>query len=95
MATWTAAPLLRPFVVTTAVKLPVVVGCVVNVMVNCVGDAAVTLPTAPRLKVTALLPGVGSKPNPLMTSIVEFAIWLVFVVTTGVTVATWTAAPLL
>lgn len=46
--------------VTIAVKLPAVVGDVDKVTVNDVAVAAVTVPTAPLLKVTVLSPGVVS-----------------------------------
>ena len=51
-ATCTAAPLLTLLVVTTAVRLPAVAGLVKNVTVSEVAVAAVTVPTAPSLKVT-------------------------------------------
>ena len=76
--------------------MPAVVGLVENVTVSEVAVAAVTVPTAPSLKVTVLLAAVGSKPKPLMVSVVALAARLaVLLVTTGVTVATCTAAPLL
>ena len=60
-----------------------------NVTVSEVAVAAVTVPTAPSLKTTVLLPAVGSKPKPLMVSVVALAARLaVLLVTTGVTVAT-------
>ena len=91
-----AAPLVAPSVVTTAVRLPAVVGLVENVTVSEVAVAAVTVPTAPSLKTTVLLPAVVSKPKPLMVSVVALAARLaVLLVTTGVTVATCTAVPLL
>ena len=72
------------------------VGLVENVTVSEVAVAAVTVPTAPLLKTTVLLAAVGSKPKPLMVIVVALAARLaVLLVTTGVTVATWTAAPLL
>ena len=64
VATWTAAPLLTLLVVTTAVRLPAAVGAVENVTVSAVAVAAVTVPTAPSLKATVLLPAVVSKPEP-------------------------------
>ena len=70
VATCTAAPLLTPSVVTTAVRLPAAVGLVENVTVSEVVVAAVTVPTAPSLKATVLLPAVVSKPKPLMVSVV-------------------------
>src|SRR5205823_5256423 len=96
VATWTGAPLLIASVVTTAVNMPTAVGLVVSVMVSDVGVDAVTVPTAPSLKTTVLFPGVGSKPKPLMNKHVPFRARLsVLLVTTGVTVATCTGAPLL
>src|SRR6185312_16346065 len=51
---------------------------------------------APSLKTTVLLPGVVSKPAPLIVTVVVLTDWLaVLTVTAGATVATWTAAPLL
>ena len=76
-------------VVTTAVKLPAVVGRVENVTVSEVNVAAVTVPTAPLLNTTVLLAAVGSKPKPLMVMVVRLAPQdVVLLVTTGVTVAT-------
>lgn len=96
LATWTGAELLTPPVLTTAVKLPAVAGVVLNVTVIDVAVADVTSPIAPLFKVTALLPGVVSKPKPLITSVAPFAAMLaVLLITTGMTVATLTAAPLL
>ena len=81
---------------TTAVRLPAVVGLVENVTVSEVAVAAVTVPIAPSLKATVLLPAVGSKPKPVMVIVVALAARLaVLLVTTGVTVATCTAVPLL
>ena len=57
--------------------------------------AAVTVPTAPLLKVTVLLAAVMSKPYPLMVSVVSSAARLaVLLVRPPVTVATCKAAPL-
>ena len=96
VATWTAVPLLTPLVVTTAVRLPTAVGSTVSATVSEVADAAVTVPTAPSLKTTVLLPAVELKPKPLMVSVVALTARLaVLLVTAGATVATWTAAPLL
>src|SRR5260221_414820 len=100
LATWTAAPLLIALVVTTAVRLPAVVGFVDNVTVSEVAVAAVTVPTAPSLKVTMLLPAVVSKPWPLMVTALALAASVVtLLVTAGTamavtTLATCTAAPL-
>lgn len=54
VATCTAEPLELPSVVTTAVRLPAVVGLVVKVTVNAVAVAVLTVPTAPSLKATVL-----------------------------------------
>ena len=54
VATWTAVPLVNPLVMTTAVRLPAVFGFVENVTVSDVAVAAVTVPTAPSLKLTVL-----------------------------------------
>jgi len=64
VATCTALPLLKPYDVTAAVRLPTAKGCAVNVTVNCVLVAAVTVPAAPLLNVTRLFPAVGSNPVP-------------------------------
>lgn len=94
-ATLTAAPLDRLFVVTTAVRLLLAIGFVLSVTVNEVAVAAVTVPTAPLLRTTVFFDGVGSNPNPVIVRVAAFASKLPLVaVTTGVTVATWTAAPL-
>lgn len=94
-ATLTAAPLLRVFVVTTAVRLPTVDGFVENVTVSNVRVAVVTVPTTPLLKTTVLLAAVRSNPNPAIVIVDEFdARDVLAVVTTGITVATCTAAPL-
>lgn len=67
-----------------------------NDTVNEVAVAAVTLPIAPLLNTTVLLPAVGLKPKPLMVIVVALAArFAVLVVTTGTTVATWTPVPLL
>lgn len=95
VATWTVVPLLTPLRVTIAVKGPAD-GAVENVTVSAVAVAAVTLPTAPLLNATALFPGVVSKPNPLITNVVAVnAKLVVLLVTTGNTLAIWTAVPLL
>jgi len=65
-ATSTDVPLVPPFEVTTAVRLPVVLGCVVRFTVNWVDVAEVTVPIASLLKSTVLLLGVVEKPIPLM-----------------------------
>ena len=96
VATCTAAPLLTLLVVTLAVRLPALAGFVEKVTVSEVVVAAVTLPTALSLKVTALFAGVAEKPKPLIVIVGAFAArFAMFEVTTGITVATCTAAPLL
>lgn len=95
VATFTGAPLLALLVVTTAVKISAAAGFVPKVTVSDVAVAAVTVPTAPSLKTTVLLPGVVSKPEPLIVSVVALANKSVtLVVITGITVATCTALPL-
>ena len=95
VATCTAEPLLWPFEVTTAVKLPAVTGFLEKLTVNAVAVAPVTFPIAPLLNTTELLAAVVSKPKPSMTMLVALAkISLVLLVTTGTTVATCTAGPL-
>ena len=69
-ATWTAAPLEMLLVVTTAVRIPVVVGAVLKVTVNWVVVAEETLPIAPLLKVMILLDAEGEKPVPLIVNVV-------------------------
>ena len=82
--------------VTTAVRLPAAAGLKEKVTVRVVLVAAVTVPTAPLSNATRLLAGVVSKPKPLMTNVAALtATFAVLVVTTGITVATSTAAPLL
>lgn len=56
-------------VVTDAVRLPATVGLVPKVTVKRVVDALVTVPVAPLLNVTVLLPAVELKPNPEMTTV--------------------------
>ena len=89
-------PLLIAFVVTIAVRLPVVVGGVVKLTVNEVVVAEVTLPTAPLLKVTVLLAAMVSNPVPAMVRVVALIARLfVFEVTVGATVAAASKAPML
>jgi hypothetical protein len=97
LATATAEPLLRVFVVTTAVSSPAVAGLVEKVTVNEVAVAAVTVPTALLSNVTVLLLAVLSNPKPLMVTVLALAANRLeeLSVTTGMTVATSTAAPLL
>lgn len=96
VATWTAVPLVNVFTVTMAVRLPAAVGPVVKVTDNEVAVAAVTLPTAPLLNSIVLLPAVGSKPWPVIVSVVALAAssLLALAVTTGSRVAICTAEPL-
>lgn len=62
-AIWTAVPLDMELVVTCAVRLPAAGFLLsVKVTVNCVAVAAVTVPSAPRLKTTVLFASVVSKP---------------------------------
>jgi hypothetical protein len=96
VATCTAALLLTLLLVTIAVKLPAVVGEVESETVNVVDVAAVTVPTAPLLNTTVLSPGVVSKAKPWMVIDVALAAkFSVTAVTTGKTLATCTAVPLL
>ncbi len=89
VATCSAAPLSWPLVVTTAVKLPAVVGLVENVTVRAVAVAVVTVPTAPLSKVTLLFAAVVLNPNPLIVIVAASAARFdVLVVTTGLTEAT-------
>lgn len=75
-------------VVTTAVKLPTAVGVVVRFTVNDVAVAAVTVPAAPLLKLTVLLPAVVLKPKPEIVTVVPLIAKSVVVLeTTGATVA--------
>ena len=83
------------FVVTIAVKGPADVGLVPNVTVNNVAVAVVTVPVAPLLKTTTLLPAVVSKPAPAIVMVAALAARsAVATVTTGLTVAICTAEPL-
>ena len=96
LATSTSLPLLIAFVVTIAVRLPVVVGGGVKLTVNEVVVAEVTLPTAPLLKVTVLLAAMVSNPVPAMVRVVALIARLfVFEVTVGATVAAASKAPML
>lgn len=56
-------------VVTDAVKSPATVGLVPKVTVRLVADAVVTVPVAPLLNVTVLLPAVVLNPKPEMTTV--------------------------
>lgn len=96
VATCTAEPLLTLLVVTEAVKEPALAGLVPKVTVREVLEAAETVPVALLLKVTTLFTAVESKPKPLMVTVVALAARLVVEeVTTGATVATCLAVPLL
>ena len=78
-----------------AVKLPALVGFVVKFTVSDVAVDEVIAPTAPLFKTTELLAATGSKPKPVIVSVVALANRVaVVLVTNGVTVATWTAEPL-
>lgn len=85
-----------PPTVTIAVNVPPAAGFVEKVTVRLVAVADVTVPTAPLLNVTVFWAAVVEKPNPLMVTVVASAATaVVALVTTGTTVATCTAAPLL
>lgn len=82
-------PLVRVFVVTTALTEPAAVGRVVRFTVSDLVVAAVTAPMAPFVSTTVLLAATGSKPNPLIVNVVAFAARLTaLVVITGVIEAT-------
>ena len=66
--------MLIPPVVTTTVNEPAVAGFVENVIVIEVALAAVTSPTVPLFRVTVFFATVGSKPNPLITSVDPLAV---------------------
>jgi hypothetical protein len=96
VATCTEAPLLKEFVVTLARKFPTAVGGVENVTVSDVAVAAVTVPAAPLLNVTLLFPAVVLNPKPRICTVVALKAKLFTrAVTTGITVATCIADPLL
>jgi hypothetical protein len=96
VATCTAAALLTPFEVTITVSRPADEAGVVSVTVSEVAVADVTVPSAPLLNVTLLLLAVVSKPAPLITKVVALSSKLLeLLVTTGTTVPTCTAEPLL
>lgn len=89
VAICTAEPFAIESVVTMDVREPAIVGSVVNVTINEVGVADVTLPAAPLLNVTTLSVAVVSKPKPAIVTVVAFAARLaVLLVTTGSTLAT-------
>ena len=73
---------------TTAVKFPAL-GLVEKVTVKVVAVEAVTVPTAPLLKTTVLLPAVVLNPNPRIVIVVAVEVMAaVLVVTVGITEAT-------
>ena len=73
---------------TTAVKFPAL-GLVEKVTVKVVAVAAVTVPTAPLLKTTVLLPTVVLNPNPRIVIVVAVEVMAaVLIVTVGITEAT-------
>ena len=87
-ATCTAVAFALPFVVTTAVIFPTVVGRVPIVIVSVVAVAAVTAPVAPLLSTTVLLLAVVSNPSPVIVSVLSDAERLAELdVTMGVTEA--------
>ena len=89
VAIWTDAPLDIEFDVTIAVRLPRATGFVENVTVSAVAEAEVTVPTAPLLNTTVLLPATVANPKPLIVTVVALIARLeVLLVTTGITVAT-------
>jgi hypothetical protein len=94
-ATLTGAPLLALLDVTTMFKSPAAAGFVEKVTVKDVAVAAVTAPTAPLSNVTEVFAVFVSNPKPLIVIVSAFAKRsLLLLVTTGTTVATWTAEPL-
>ncbi len=95
-AIWTAEPLLMDPVVTMAVSDPPAAGLVEKVTVKLVAVADVTKPMAPLFSCTVFSAAVVEKPKPLIVTVDASAARLaVATVTTGVTVATCTGAPLL
>jgi len=89
VATCTAAPLLTPSDVTTAVRFAALVGLVDKATVSEVAVAAVTAPIAPSLKTTVLFAAVVSKPKPLMVNVVASAAkFAALLVIAGLSVAT-------
>ena len=93
VATCTELALFKLLVVTTADRLPATTGGVVKVTVSVVEVDAVTSPAVSPSKSTMLLPGVALKPKPLMVIVDTLAaMGATLVVTTGMTLATWTDA---
>lgn len=74
VATWTGLLLSPPLVVTTAVRVPLLLGGVIKETINWVEVAAVTIPTAPRLKITVFLAAIGIKLVPLMVNVVAVVV---------------------
>ena len=66
---WEPLLLATPSVVTTAVRLPTAVGCVVKPIVSVDAVAEVTVPAAPSLKVTLSLAVFVSKPKPAIVTV--------------------------
>ena len=64
--------------VTTAVRNPIAVGCVLKVTVNdvLVKFTEVTVPIAPLLNATVLLVVVVEKPVPVIIKVVALIAWL-------------------
>ena len=88
LATRTGAPLLTPFVETTAVNTPAE-GLVENNTVSAVVVAEITVPIAPLLSVTVLFSAVVSNPTPLIVTVVSLKVRLpLLIVTVGLIVAT-------
>ena len=85
--TLTEFPLLTALVVTTADRPPTFVGRVESDTESAVAVADVTMPTAPLLNTTVLLPAVVSKPTPMIVSVLELAerMFPSFARTTGAT----------
>ncbi len=96
VATCTSEPLAMPLTEMAAERIPAVVGFLENVTVSDEELAVVTVPIAPLSNVTMLCDATASKPKPPMTM---FAAAIdasaVLLVTTGVTLATTMAVPLL
>lgn len=59
-----------PKIVTTAVRVPLLLGGVIKETINCVEVAELTIPTAPRLSATVLFAATGIKLVPLMVNVV-------------------------
>jgi hypothetical protein len=89
--TCTAAPLVAPLAVTTAVRAPSEAGGVVKETVSDVLVAAVTVPTAPRLNCTELAAAFVLNPEPAITicaALAESEVLLVVTLGAATTVAT-------